>query len=723
MQSKNLQIFLSYGHDEHSDIVLKIKEYLEQQGYIVFIDSEQLHTGNDWEYKLEKAIQSSDKIIFFITPYSARRPDGYCLNELAMALFYKKEILPIMLKFCIPPLSIARKQFLDFQEIRNKSNNNKVLKEKVQYLVDVIENNLELTFEGEHAKLYEELKPIDFTQDLTKHKKIMGREWISDEVSNWTENYPASKILWFTGEAGYGKSTIATYLANTLPNVIGIHFCSFNYPSKNDPKNLIKSLAFYLTSQIPELKNEIQNIEIKKLITSNELFEQLILNPLQKVQKQKTYIFIIDALDESMKKNQYPLANLIRDEFYKLPSNIKIILTSRFDTRLNQVLSNLNPYILKADDEKNILDCKKYIIDFLSENKHADLIDDFQWIQKLLEKSQSNMLYLTKFFEDVNNGFFDIYSLETFPNSLNGLYVEFFNRIIIDENDYYDNYAPMFEILVISESPVSLELLSSVLNIDKIQLKRKLNKFSSLLKFENDKVNFYHKSINDWLLAEDNAYFQVNPKNGYKEIYEFTKDLDLDQIPIELLELFSKAVVKLDKQDAKYEKYFVDFIKKQNELIDNEKNYIFNKNIFSYILDFSYIFLSEQDIGFNEATKKLSKIKYYYLLSKNNEYHLLNNLSYSKQYISILANYKQFEAKEKWGETKREALSYITNAIELVSLMNDKEVYNYLVKEEIMIGFDYIYYVDPYPEVSMQATDMAQWVYEKLMKNINKHVS
>jgi hypothetical protein len=55
--------------------------------------------------------------------------------------------------------------------------------------------------------------------------------------------------------------------------------------------------------------------------------------------------------------------------------------------------------------------------------------------------------------------------------------------------------------------------------------------------------------------------------------------------------------------------------------------------------------------------------------------------------------------------------------------MNDKEVYNYLVKEEIMIGFDYIYYVDPYPEVSMQATDMAQWVYEKLMKNINKHVS
>ena len=116
MDNAKIKLFFSYGHDEYSSIVIKIKEYIEQLGYQVFFDNEQLKIGNDWECKLEEGIKNSDKIIFFITPHSARRPNGYCLNELAMALFYQKEILPVMLKFETPPLSIVRKQFLDFQE-------------------------------------------------------------------------------------------------------------------------------------------------------------------------------------------------------------------------------------------------------------------------------------------------------------------------------------------------------------------------------------------------------------------------------------------------------------------------------------------------------------------------------------------------------------------------------------------------------------------------------
>jgi len=111
--ANNTQIFFSYGHDKYSPIVLKLKKYLEDEGYKVFFDIEQLHVKDDWAYKLEEGIRKSDKVVFFITPYSARRPDGYCLNELAMALYYKKEILPVMIKFEIPPLSIARIQYLD----------------------------------------------------------------------------------------------------------------------------------------------------------------------------------------------------------------------------------------------------------------------------------------------------------------------------------------------------------------------------------------------------------------------------------------------------------------------------------------------------------------------------------------------------------------------------------------------------------------------------------
>jgi hypothetical protein len=101
-------IFFSYGHDECKEYVKKIKDIFEEEGFKVFLDEEILREGEDWEYKLEKAIENSDKVVFFITPYSARRPDGYCLNELAHALWCNKEIIPVMLKFERPPLSIIR---------------------------------------------------------------------------------------------------------------------------------------------------------------------------------------------------------------------------------------------------------------------------------------------------------------------------------------------------------------------------------------------------------------------------------------------------------------------------------------------------------------------------------------------------------------------------------------------------------------------------------------
>ena len=36
-------------------------------------------------------------VVFLMTPHSARRPDGYCLNELAFALSRRIPIVPVML--------------------------------------------------------------------------------------------------------------------------------------------------------------------------------------------------------------------------------------------------------------------------------------------------------------------------------------------------------------------------------------------------------------------------------------------------------------------------------------------------------------------------------------------------------------------------------------------------------------------------------------------------
>lgn len=107
-QNKNKKIiFISYGRDEKNpqdiELVKRVKKDLEKEGFKVLIDEEQLRTSDDWEIKLEKMILQSDWILFFITPYSARRPDGYCLNELALALSHRISIAPIMVRYTVPP--------------------------------------------------------------------------------------------------------------------------------------------------------------------------------------------------------------------------------------------------------------------------------------------------------------------------------------------------------------------------------------------------------------------------------------------------------------------------------------------------------------------------------------------------------------------------------------------------------------------------------------------
>lgn len=438
-------IFFSYGHDEHKDFIIKMKDYLNKNGFTVFFDSDKLRAGDDWEHKLEVAIDTHQKFIFFITPHSARRPDGYCLNEIALALVCKKNIIPIMIDKEIPPLSIVRTQYLDFQELSknkksNKKSDNESFETQMQYLIEVLNEPKKLDTEGVHAKLISDLKPIDFTQDFAKHKKLIGREWVKDKITTWIDENPESKVLLITAEAGYGKSAIAAHLANTLKNVIGIHFCSYNFDNKKDPLNVIKTLAFQFQSQIPDYLKYIQYVQIDNK-NAYELFEELILNPLSFLKTDKTYIFIIDALDEAVNDDgTNELANLIRDEFNKLQSNIKIIIT----TRPKHKLSFPNPTILNAKDEENVSDCKEFIKQGLIDNGYSEYFSDDMFVSTLLDKSDANMLYLSQFFDGIKNKSIDIAHPEKFPKGLNGIYESFFERITKDEDEYDEKYAPVF---------------------------------------------------------------------------------------------------------------------------------------------------------------------------------------------------------------------------------------------------------------------------------------
>lgn len=143
-KSNPKKIFISHGHDESEGLASKIRGDLEELGYEVWFDRSELKAGRDWEISIENGLKDTQFVIILMTPYSMRRPDGYCLNELSMVRILRKEIIPIMVRDCTPPLSIHRIQWLDFKEWPNISEEN--YKEKFVQIRDLIEGKI-LSFE------------------------------------------------------------------------------------------------------------------------------------------------------------------------------------------------------------------------------------------------------------------------------------------------------------------------------------------------------------------------------------------------------------------------------------------------------------------------------------------------------------------------------------------------------------------------------------------------
>src|ERR1017187_9972831 len=95
-----MRLFLSYGHDEHTPLALRLKSDLERHNHEVWFDQARLKPGADWERYIEEGLDwvsaAPGKFLMLLTPHSVRRPNGYCLNELARACSRQLTIIPLM---------------------------------------------------------------------------------------------------------------------------------------------------------------------------------------------------------------------------------------------------------------------------------------------------------------------------------------------------------------------------------------------------------------------------------------------------------------------------------------------------------------------------------------------------------------------------------------------------------------------------------------------------
>jgi len=520
-------VFISYGHDEYSDLAFKIEKDLKKEGFITWIDKELTRAvGEKWEVRIVDGLEGTKMLLLMMTPHSVKREDGFCLNELSYANQLGHKIIPIMVAEVIPPLSIHRIQYLDFRDWVDMSE--EIYKKKLTIIVDVLKGK-KLSFDGRNSAIQNLLEPIDFGAEIIKHTKdFYGREWIFEIIDNWVNSKSQSNVFLLTGKPGVGKTAISAMLCKKYSDCAVYHLTKYNHKIKSDAFECVLSLAYQLSTRIPEyaeqlLTMNIGNIRVYSQISDYALtmFDKFIVQPLNKLSTPpKNILIIIDAIDEATKDNKNELAQLIAENLDSMPSWLKFFITTRPINKIITLFSSFDPVRLKAEEARNLKDIEGYLRMSL-----ADLFEDKivnNAVEVILKKSKGIFLYIWHVVNEIKIGRLDIENPETFPQGLNGIYQMFFQRHFPDLGNFNEYQKPLLDIISAAYEPLNVSLIKDILGDTNRKFKQRIESMGSLLEIENKVVKPFHQSLIEWITSEDTSVdYYIDKEEGHKILLNF----------------------------------------------------------------------------------------------------------------------------------------------------------------------------------------------------------
>ncbi|KAJ7653616.1 hypothetical protein DFH06DRAFT_1330336 [Mycena polygramma] len=177
------------------------------------------------------------------------------------------------------------------------------------------------------------------------------RVQLLDEISEELMAAEAtSSVLWLSGVAGSGKSTITTTISvyfRGLHRLGAFLFFDRNNPSRSHPDGVIRTLAHFLARHNSHIASAVgAALELDPDTINAPLqtqFETLLLKPLLAVEHliQGPILIILDALDEcGDTASRRTLMSVISTEFPKLPSCFRFLITSRREADISKAFAS-----------------------------------------------------------------------------------------------------------------------------------------------------------------------------------------------------------------------------------------------------------------------------------------------------------------------------------------------------------------------------------------------
>ena len=327
-----------------------------------------------------------------------------------------------------------------------------------------------------------------------------------------------------------GKSVIAAVICERMNLYFaGCHFFSHKDFRYRDPKIFLQSLAVQLCDVLPEYKNVLLDQLSRNIGSQNTnemniegLFTLLLKEPFAHVSLPgKNFLFVVDAVEESCDtKARSDLVDLIATHLVKLPKFIRFLITTRPEKNIVNDFEPLGPFFLKSADQNNVEDLKIFFESKLSPQNASTK----HYIDELTSTSDGNMLFAHYVLEIFNTNK-DIKDIKNLAIGLKNVFKIYFERLekecnsVLNIND--DTFLTLLCAIVASREPLPLDFVVSIFGIkrDTPSARRNAVKamdcISLLFVIKRSRVSFFHKSVRDWLVSDEDHFYKVNELHGH----------------------------------------------------------------------------------------------------------------------------------------------------------------------------------------------------------------
>jgi tetratricopeptide (TPR) repeat protein len=513
---RKLKLFLSYGRDTFVEEVRALKVALEARGHQVWFDEEQLGIGLDWEDRIERGLEWCDRVVLTMTPHSVRRPDGYCLNELAKALERQKTIIPVLLTD-VPggaPTSICRIQYLDWRDAVPAAQKPDRFQVRMARLCEAIEQD-KLDFEGGQQRMLRILQPLNYLGDIERHvARFHGRKALFERLRLWLDDPLAHQVVWLCGGSGLGKSAVAAMLAHQWGETGAVHFCVAGHVDKGDPRRAILSLAYQLSTYLDTYRARLMALDLEREIEKDAraLFDALLVGPLvgDFPAPDKPWLVVIDALDEATQADgSNDLAELVGQEWRKLPTWLRLAVTSQPDVEVQTWMSDVPVILLAGDDAEQRADVRAYLERELAEQNRSTTA---MVLDQMVDRSEGAFQYVVLLLEEIRQGRCNPEDVIELPRGMQAAYLQTFKRRFVQAGVFEGQIQPLLALMLASPDPTPLAILAGALSVSVTEIRRRLGQLGSMVSIQSeqgardpawDTVRFTQASLRSWLTSID----------------------------------------------------------------------------------------------------------------------------------------------------------------------------------------------------------------------------